>query len=177
VGVAASAVVPRLATGPMVVLVAALIFGLSFLFSPRRGWLARRSQERSVERAWNEGRTLSAALALATDDPTATFTREAVAARLGGGDPRVAGAWHALARRQAIMPVADGAEHARWRLTASGGDEAGERGRRLAAWDRILAESPEDARSFLTIDLPAPEEVLDVSSTGSARRVAVGRPS
>jgi len=179
VGVTASAVVPRVATGPMVVLVAAAIFGLSFLFSPRRGWLARRRRERAVERSWNEGRTLSAALALAKVDPTGSFSRKEVALWLGGGDPRVARAWNALALRQAIVstPEAGGATRARWRLTAEGRGEAGERQRRLAAWERVLAESPADARSFLTIDLPAPEEVLDVSSTGSARRVAVGRPS
>jgi len=41
-GVAASALVPRLATGPMIVLVAAALFAVSFFFAPRRGWLARR---------------------------------------------------------------------------------------------------------------------------------------
>jgi manganese/zinc/iron transport system permease protein len=41
-GVAASALVPRLATGPMIVLVAAALFALSFFFAPERGWFARR---------------------------------------------------------------------------------------------------------------------------------------
>lgn len=41
-GVAASALVPRLATGPMIVLVAAALFAVSFFFAPERGWLARR---------------------------------------------------------------------------------------------------------------------------------------
>jgi manganese/zinc/iron transport system permease protein len=41
-GVAASGLVPRLATGPMIVLAAAAIFLVSLLFAPRRGWLARR---------------------------------------------------------------------------------------------------------------------------------------
>ena len=178
VGVTASAVVPRVATGPMVVLVAAAIFGLSFLFSPRRGWLARRRQERAVERSWNEGRTLSAALELSNVDPTGSFSREEVALRLGGGDPRVARAWNALALRQAIVPTpeAGGATCTRWRLTAEGRGEAGERQRRLAAWERVLAESPADARSFLTIDLPAPEDVLDAAGPDGTRRAARLRP-
>ena len=178
VGVTASAVVPRVATGPMVVLVAAAIFGLSFLFSPRRGWLARRRRERAVERSWNEGRTLSAALELSNVDPTGSFSREEVALRLGGGDPRVARAWNALALRQAIVstPEAGGATRARWRLTAEGRGEAGERQRRLAAWERVLAESPADARSFLTIDLPAPEDVLDAAGPDGTRRAARLRP-
>lgn len=41
-GVAASALVPRLATGPMIVLVAAALFALSFFCAPERGWFARR---------------------------------------------------------------------------------------------------------------------------------------
>ena len=40
-GVAVSAVVPRLATGPLVVLAAAFIFACSFLVAPERGWWAR----------------------------------------------------------------------------------------------------------------------------------------
>ncbi len=45
-GVAVSAVVPRLATGPLVVLAAALIFAWSFVVAPGRGWLARHRQRR-----------------------------------------------------------------------------------------------------------------------------------
>jgi len=41
-GVAMSAAVPRLATGPMIVLAAAALFAVSFCFAPERGWLARR---------------------------------------------------------------------------------------------------------------------------------------
>ncbi len=41
-GVVASGLVPRLATGPMIVLTAAAIFFVSLLFAPRRGWLAKR---------------------------------------------------------------------------------------------------------------------------------------
>ena len=40
-GVALSAVVPRLATGPVIVLFAAVIFFVSCLVAPRRGLLAR----------------------------------------------------------------------------------------------------------------------------------------
>jgi len=41
-GVAASAAVPRLATGPTIVLVAAALFAVSFFCGPERGWFARR---------------------------------------------------------------------------------------------------------------------------------------
>ena len=43
-GVAVSAVVPRLATGPLVVLAAAFIFACSFVAAPGRGWWARHRQ-------------------------------------------------------------------------------------------------------------------------------------
>jgi manganese/zinc/iron transport system permease protein len=45
-GVAVSAVVPRLATGPLVVLAAAFIFACSFVAAPGRGWWARHRRER-----------------------------------------------------------------------------------------------------------------------------------
>jgi manganese/zinc/iron transport system permease protein len=45
-GVAVSACVPRLATGPLVVLAAAGIFGLSFICAPQRGLVARRCGRR-----------------------------------------------------------------------------------------------------------------------------------
>lgn len=51
-GVAGSAVVPRLATGPLVVLVAAAIFAVSFLAAPGRGWIARRRERRVREAVW-----------------------------------------------------------------------------------------------------------------------------
>ena len=47
-GVSASALVPRLATGPMIVLVAAALFAVSFFFAPERGWLARRRAAAAV---------------------------------------------------------------------------------------------------------------------------------
>lgn len=40
-GVATSAVVPRMPTGPLVVLAAAVICAVSLVIAPRRGWLAR----------------------------------------------------------------------------------------------------------------------------------------
>lgn len=43
-GVAASAAVPRLPTGPTIVLAAAVLFAGSLLFAPERGWLARRAR-------------------------------------------------------------------------------------------------------------------------------------
>lgn len=48
-GVAASALVPRLATGPTIVLVAAALFAVSFFFAPERGWLARRRAAATLE--------------------------------------------------------------------------------------------------------------------------------
>jgi manganese/zinc/iron transport system permease protein len=47
-GVAVSAVVPRLATGPLVVLAAAFIFACSFVAAPGRGWLARHRRQRAT---------------------------------------------------------------------------------------------------------------------------------
>jgi manganese/zinc/iron transport system permease protein len=48
-GVATSAVVPRMPTGPLVVLAAAAICGVSLMIAPRRGWLARRRERVALE--------------------------------------------------------------------------------------------------------------------------------
>ena len=50
-GVAVSAVVPRLATGPLVVLAAAFIFLCSFVAAPNRGWWARHRRRRNNQHA------------------------------------------------------------------------------------------------------------------------------
>ena len=127
VGVAVSAAVPRLATGPLVVLVAAAIFLISFFCAPTRGWLARAIRLRQVQRRWSEGRLLTAALA-----------RE----ESGAKGPR---------------------------MTDKARQEAVERGRRLRVWSDVLEFATDDAKSFLTIDLPAPEDLLE-----PARLQAIG---
>lgn len=54
-GVVASAAVPRLATGPLIVLVAGAIFAVSFIAAPQRGWLARRMRTRTINVNGPEG--------------------------------------------------------------------------------------------------------------------------
>lgn len=55
VGVAASATRPGLATGPLVVIAAAAAFAISFLFAPRRGWIARRAEaKRGLAVQWDD---------------------------------------------------------------------------------------------------------------------------
>jgi len=53
VGVAISAAVPRLATGPVMVLAAAAIFAASFFLAPKRGVWARWRQQRALEQEWS----------------------------------------------------------------------------------------------------------------------------
>lgn len=67
VGVAVSTTMPRLPTGPLVVLAATLVFGISFLFAPERGWVWRRWQAAHAVRLWQEGQMLEAALDLEDD--------------------------------------------------------------------------------------------------------------
>jgi manganese/zinc/iron transport system permease protein len=151
-GVLLSAAVPRLATGPVVVLVAAAIFAASFLWAPRRGWLARRRDRRRVEQTWTRGRVLAAAAASGGGD----FTADTVAARVGGDDAaarrRFAAAWEALVREESLVPAGGGL----WTLSAAGRDRAADWLRRLRLWDAIVRTRPDDARGGLSIDLPEP---------------------
>lgn len=141
VGVAVSGSAAGLATGPFVVLAAAALCAVSVLAAPTRGWLARWRRARRAMIAWRTGRILGR---LATS-PTAVA--------IGDADP---GLVRALIREGAVEPVAGG-----FRLTPAGRARAEQRARRLAAWDAILAVAPDDARAFLSIDLPDPEAVID----------------
>lgn len=192
VGVLTSALVPRLATGPMVVLVAASIVTLSFFCAPVRGWLARAIRLRQVQRSWAEGRVLTVAQECATSADAAsqmlflagTFAEQDVRLRVacddGGRNRDTARAWRRLVDRKWIERFpraatltthssAPGSQTSPelWQLTQVGREKALERARRLRLWDDVFAVSRDDAREFLTIDLPAPEAVL------TAARLAV----
>lgn len=168
VGVAVSAMRPGLATGPLVVLAAAAIFGVSFLIAPERGWIARRIRARTLADAWSRGLALDACLR-AAGAGDGTFTpvdvEAAVAGDRQGGRRAGAEAFAALVRTAAVAPVAGGRDA--WRLTAAGRALAEERRRRLDAWARVIEHDPDDAREALTIDLPAPGAVLGRTGAGS----------
>ena len=168
IGVSISAVVPRLATGPLVVLAAAMIFGGSFLAAPGRGWWSRSWRQRAVERAWTQGRLLAAA-AEASAAGGGCFTRLEVEDLVSGDGLRAArqcgAAWQALVREGAIAAAPAAAEAGlacvgAWRLTPIGQAAAAERARRVRCWKAVLESAPQDAKEFLTIDLPAPETLL-----------------
>jgi manganese/zinc/iron transport system permease protein len=161
VGVAVSATRPGLATGPLVVLAAAIIFAVSFLVAPERGWIARRLRARALADAWSRGLALDACRrsAGAGDGTfTASDVEAAVAGDREGGRRAGAEAFAALVRTAAVAPVAGGRDA--WRLTPAGRALAEERRRRLDAWDHVIELDPDDAREALTLDLPAPEAVL-----------------
>lgn len=55
-GVAASATRPGLATGPLVVIAAAVVFAVSFFCAPHRGWIARRAEaSQGMASQWSDG--------------------------------------------------------------------------------------------------------------------------
>lgn len=164
-GVALSAVSPRLPTGPLVVLAAAAICGLSLLAAPGRGLVARRLEQAAVARRAARGMVLDAcrrAAGAAADEP---FDGAAVAATVGGDTAAAARAarraWQELVLHGLVAPGGDalaGARPARdrWHLTPAGRAEADERARRRAAWLRLLETAPDAVRRGLTIDLPDP---------------------
>jgi manganese/zinc/iron transport system permease protein len=163
VGVSVSAVVPRLATGPLVVLSAAAIFVASFVAAPGRGWWARLRRQRAVELSWARGRMLTAAMSAGDDG----FSRRRIEESIGGAGASVRrrhdAAWEWLVRQSLVAPAQReggtagwAADGDRWRLTAAGREAALERGRRLERWNAVIATAPDEARERLTIDLPDP---------------------
>jgi len=170
VGVAVSASVPRMATGPLVVLAAATIFAASFIMAPGRGWWARVRRQRAVEQAWTRGRLLSAAAEAAAADGGFSRRRLAEVAAVGTDAALRAfdAAFDALIRQSLISPAADhgGGVADRWRLTAVGQEAADERARRLSLWNDLIASAPAAARERLTIDLPDPQAVGVADGSG-----------
>ena len=171
VGVAISAVVPRLATGPLVVLAAAAIFVASFLAAPGRGWWARLRRQRAVEQAWVRGRMLSAAAEVSVDG--GGFSKQRIAKLMGGeagsAGPGFEAAFVSLVRQALVTPasaVTAGRleEGDRWRLTEAGLAAATERSQRLDRWNDLIAAAPQEARERLTIDLPDPGRAAGTDS-------------
>jgi manganese/zinc/iron transport system permease protein len=161
-GVAASAVVPKLPTGPLVVLVAAAICGVSLLAAPGRGLVARWLEQSAVRRRAVRGAMLDACRRAGGATGADAFERDPLVATVAGDGAaavRAAGhAWDELVRQDLVAPLA-GAEPAaggRWRLTTAGRAEAAVRMRRRAAWMQLLETAPDEVRRTLTIDLPEP---------------------
>ena len=170
-GVAVSAAVPGLPTGPLVVLAAAALCALSFVVAPQRGWLARRMAERAVRRQWLRGLALELCLRSAEAGPGGCAPDE-VERRLTGDAARgrraVRAAWDELVRSRTVVPAPGGG--GRWQLSTSGHAAALERRRRIGDWQSIIEAAPEAARESLSIDLPAPEAVLDPELLKTLRR-------
>ncbi len=150
-GVVVSGLVPRLATGPVVVLACAAVCAVSVLAAPERGWLARRRRARGADAAWRESRILAA---LAAERPVA-------------GDA----ADNALLRRLIATGLAEPAT-AGFRLTVAGRERAVEQARRRAAWEAILVVAPDDARAFLTMEVPDPAMVIDPARHAEITRLS-----
>jgi manganese/zinc/iron transport system permease protein len=177
-GVAVSTLRPGLATGPLVVLAAAAICLVSFLAAPERGWLARRLREAGRQRQWTRGRVLAECLELGGDEAATAFAPMVVLDRAAGdAGPlrRAAGrAWEELVcdgslelvTRSHPGPPQPG--RGRWRLSTTGLAQARERRRRIEAWRSVLDAAVENGRDSLTLDLPAPEAVLDPAVLAAA---------
>jgi hypothetical protein len=174
-----------------VVLAAAVICLVSFLVAPERGWLARRLREAGRQRQWTRGRLLEECLAIG-GDAAATPLDPAVVLDRAAGDAgplrRAAGrAWEELVRDGSLElagNVAGGGRRSgaaavggagppqpgrdRWRLSAAGIAQASERRRRIEAWRGVLDAAVENGRDSLTLDLPAPEAVLDPAVLAAA---------
>lgn len=168
IGVVLSAAVPRLPTGPLVVLAAAAIFAGSFLFAPGRGWLARRAAERAMARAWTAGLLLEDCLRQSELSADGGFTADDVRSMVpSAADARRA--WSALVTDSSVRPLpATAGGGARWKLSAAGEARARERRRRVADWERVLEESGSASGENLTIDLPDPAVDAAVTGRGSA---------
>jgi manganese/zinc/iron transport system permease protein len=177
IGVAVTAARPGLSTGPVIVLAAAVICGVSFLLAPRRGWIAARSMATSQAQRWMRGLVLEECLRAAGPEGERAFDQRVVVAAAGGDSPatrrQARRGWQKLAAdgvvvlTEAVSMGAEGSQtptermapaELRWKLSVGGLALAQERRRRIAAWNRVLDDGLEDGRDSLTLDLPDPSE-------------------
>ncbi len=158
-GAVASALFSRLPSGPMIVLVGAALFGLSFVFGPARGLLVRARRRAALNRSVDRQRLLGA---LHGSDP-AGLAADAVARGLGWTRrelDRAAGRAAGLVEREA----------GRLRLTPHGADEAARVIRQHRLWELYLethadvAPGRVDRGADAIADVLEPEVVAELES-------------
>lgn len=142
--------VRRLSAGPSIILSASFLFLLSFLFAPRRGWLARWSLHRRQVRSMERFRLLLALHDLGADDGRPIeFAR--LADHLGLHGPRLL---RFLRAADDLVEVRNDQVTVGEESLAAIGDAA----RRREHWRRQLVDFPEQAPALLRLDFPlAPE--------------------
>ncbi|MBS0196972.1 MAG: metal ABC transporter permease [Planctomycetes bacterium] len=174
VGVGISALRPGLAAGPLVVLVAGVIFVVSLIAAPRRGVAAAWWRRRSLRRRVLLQNLLRAMHELLEGSSPRDLRESELLAKRAWTTTQLTTAL----RRASRMGLAQPGDHPHaWRLTPAGVTEAASVTRAHRLWELFLIEQAEIAADHVDRDADQIEHVLphDVIAALEARLVAQGR--
>jgi manganese/zinc/iron transport system permease protein len=167
VGAGMSALVPRLPSGAIIVLVAALVFGVSMLVAPARGVLARALRRRRLNAKVHRQHLLRAIyewLEVRGDAPRTGERCDSASVPIGDlvsirswSEPQLR-TYVAQAERAGLLRTESGD---RVRLTPSGCDEAASNVHNHRLWELYLIRYADVAASRVDRDADAIEHVLD----------------
>lgn len=158
VGTAASALAPRMPTGPWTVVAATAVFAVSIVAAPRRGLVARAWRRITTSRRIGDENVLKTLYHLgeARGEWRATHTVPEMAARRRTPARAMAGVLPRLARAGWVERAGGGA----WRLTPPGLDRARRIVRLHRLWEVYLTERLHLAADHVHDDAEAIEHVL-----------------
>ncbi len=181
-GVAASSLAPRIATGPTVILCSAALFVISLSVGRRRGFVWRwldqsrlRAQTARQDLLRGAFEAIEAALRQVPDLrqlTTVDVTPEALKEEVPGGAPAVTRAADAAVRDGLLTPTAGG-----WRLTADGAAAAARTTRNHRLWELYLIEYADVAPAHVHRHADAIEHVLEPEMVVELERLLAARSS
>ena len=179
IGAILSSQIPRLPTGPTVVLVATIIAAVSLLFAPRRGLLWGAIRQRRHHRQLQLAAVLRD-VADASQGAAGKVSLDAIGARRGIARPRLARQLETLARQGLVERSGNGT--AAWSLTQAGVEAVRESARRERIWKMYMARQMElsvDAVHYGATDLErvlSAETLTAIEAEMLAEDVAAGEP-
>tara|TARA_X000001036_G_scaffold80362_2_gene72072 strand:+ start:2641 stop:3993 length:1353 start_codon:yes stop_codon:yes gene_type:complete len=155
-GAVASALVPRMPTGPVIVLICGFWFIVSFVFGPNNGLFIRQLTRIRLQRRISLQHILRAMWEVCEDTQSSSFTIEDIVYVRSWSKRAV----EKLLRRCAKQHVATREPNSMWRLTEKGSAEASRVVRNHRLWEVYLITYADIAPSHVDRDADMIEHVL-----------------
>jgi manganese/zinc/iron transport system permease protein len=173
-GAVVSALVPRMPTGPIIVLICGFWFVVSFILGPNNGLLIRQLTRRRLNRRISMQHILRAMWEVRESEHTSNFSTEDVLPLRSWNKRTV----EQLLRRCSKLHFATREPNASWRLTEKGSAEASRIVRNHRLWEVYLITYADIAPSHVDRDADMIEHVLGKSLVAQLEKLldATGLP-
>ena len=157
-GAVVSALVPRMPTGPIIVLLCGFWFVISFIFGSNEGLLIRQLSRRNLNRRIERQHILRAVWETCEQHTGTEFELDEVV-RLRSWSVRTV---QRLLRKSVSLGFVVRKSHATWRMTEKGGVEAGRVARNHRLWEIYLINYADIAPTHVDRDADMIEHVLGI---------------